>query len=410
MPVNDEQLQDLEMYNEPAEPSDTVTFEDECEPDEPSEPSAAELDAELRDPDGWKMRTPSEDDAEPWLEVPARKIVPLPNTWRALGGTTADWVNGELHETIMAHAGEPVIGTDEHHIVERLTKNLILADAKAWKTTLAMRLTYGMSLGNDFFDALPVPVTPQPVCYIHLELSPRQLVKRTQDATQGLSPSPFFYQERNVDAHLIRPEGQEAIRQSLKEAKKAMGRAPQILVLDPWQELVEGFDENSAQEMAPARKFIDRLISDFNVTVFICFHTGKDKTKGARGTSSIEGWRDTLFELTRTRERLTVKVESRWAEPIEPFTLIFQDGTLWDEGDVPKWTRQEQKIRNFVAACNWPVTRTALLAHLQTAEGMKPEAARKAIKRAEDSHAVTIKDDIVTVPCLGDVLGTLGTL
>jgi hypothetical protein len=57
--------------------------------------------------------------------------------------------------------------------------------------------------------------------------------------------------------------GQTLIRQEIE------GHKPDVLVLDQGQSLTVGVDENSAEEVSPAQHFIDELIQDYELTVFL---------------------------------------------------------------------------------------------------------------------------------------------
>lgn len=130
-------------------------------------------------------------------------------------------------------------------------------------------------------------------------------------------------------------------------------------MIDPWQSFIPGADENSFKEVSPAIAFMDWLIAEFKITIFLAVHLGKDHSRGARGHSILACWRDTLFKLNRTATTLTVGVETRWASPPDDFKLTFKDGTLW-EGDGPGWTKQAEEIRALLSANRGRLPREAI--------------------------------------------------
>src|ERR1700687_1126408 len=282
---------------------------------------------------------------------------------------------------------EVLIGTRENPLVRPLTKNLVQAPEKAFKTTFLVRLALGISAGETVFSSLPVR-HPRRVMYLHGELAPVELKQRLREAIVGLNrPLKNFFQGRCLTASLVTPPGQDAIRKLVDEYKSA------ILVIDPWQSFIAGADENLFKDVSIATAFMDRLIAECQVTIFLAIHLGKDHSRGARGHSTLAGWRDTLFSLKRTGTTLTVGVEPRWASPPDDLILTFRSGTLC-EGDGPGWTKREEKIRALLMANNGQLTRQQGGFGL----GLEDSAFRMALKRAYDNGAIDLQGETVRLP------------
>ncbi|HWW15168.1 MAG TPA: AAA family ATPase [Candidatus Dormibacteraeota bacterium] len=294
-----------------------------------------------------------------------------------------EWINADFSGTEQ----QVIVGTPENPLIRPGTKNFIEAPEKAFKTTMVMRLGMGMAAGQTLFPALPI-TRPVKVLYLHGELSPAEIKERTVSAVQGLTVPKTFLQGRDSNAHLITKEGQKVIRDLV-----ALYR-PDVLVLDPWQSFIAGSDENSFKDMSAATKFLDTLIEEFGVTLLIPIHQGKDHSKGARGHSTLAGWRDTRIRLVPIQNNLSVRVtvEPRWATPPDPFELKFKNGTVWP--DKAAWMGQTAKIREFVQDNGGLTTKTAVGEHLK----VTPGALRHALKRAEEAGAITISGDEVTLP------------
>ena len=151
---------------------------------------------------------------------------------------------------------EILIGTPEHAIVRPLTKNLIQAPEKAYKTTFLLRLTLALSIGDTVFPSLPANGSHR-VLYLHGELAPAELKERLQEAARELlRPLDQFFQGRSLSASLVTDQGRGAIRELVEQYR------PKVLVIDPWQSFIAGADENSFKEISAATKFLDMLISD----------------------------------------------------------------------------------------------------------------------------------------------------
>jgi AAA domain len=287
--------------------------------------------------------------------------------------------------------GEPVFGTKDNVLIGVGSKTLIEAPDKAFKTTFVLRLMAGLATGQTLFPELPV-FRPRKVLYIHGELSKREQAARLQSAVNGLlRPISNLYQGRSIDAHFIEPQGQGEIDELIQQY------GPEVVVFDPWQSFIAGYDENTYKDVSQAEKFIDRLVNDHDLTVFIPFHLGKNPGKGARGHSSLEGWRDNRMVLGRKDNTLTVKVEPRWAEPPDNLLLRFKDGTLWQADSTnQKWTPTEVKIRGLLQSHRGRLGRDELRGQL----GQSKDAFRQALKRAQESNAVLVEGDCVILPLI----------
>jgi hypothetical protein len=292
-----------------------------------------------------------------------------------------DWLNTNFSDA------EVLIGKPENPLVRPLTKNLVQAPEKAFKTTFLMRLTLGISTGETVFSSLPV-ANAQKVLYLHGELAPAELKERLLEAAAGLKrPLENFFQGKSLNANLLTAKGQDTILELGKQYE------PQIVALDPWQSFIPGADENVFRDVSVATAFMDKLIAECGVTVFVAIHEGKDSSRGARGHSSLGGWRDTLFALKRTGTVLTVRVEPRWASPPDDLKLTFRGGTLW-EGDGPRWTKQEEKMRTLLLANNCRLTRDQIGFGL----GLEGSTLRMALTRAQKRNAIELDGGIVRLP------------
>jgi AAA domain len=277
--------------------------------------------------------------------------------------------------------------TSENPLVRPLTKNLIQAPEKAFKTTFLMRLTMGISTGETVFPSLPVRRGHR-VLYLHGELAPAELKQRIREAAVGLKrPLDNFFQGRSLNANLLTREGQNTIMELGKQYE------PQLVAIDPWQSFIPGADENVFKDVSIATAYLDELISECRVTIFLAIHEGKDSSRGARGHSSLAGWRDTLFTLRRKGTTLTVGVEPRWASPPADLNLTFRGGTLW-EGDGPRWTKQDEKIRALLMANNCQLTRDQVGFGLE----LEDSALRMALKRAHEHQAIELDGESVRLP------------
>jgi hypothetical protein len=309
--------------------------------------------------------------------------------------TADDWASADFsNEDAGAIIG--LDNPDDEAIVGAKTKNMVEAPEKSFKTASLMRMLIGASVGKTVYPMLPFPRSTF-VYYMHGELSRREIKKRTKSAMQDLSgPFTNFHQGRKGKSHFIDADGQQVLHDLIaRRVKHAPAGMARVFVPDPWQSFITGYDENSFKDMSKATDFLDSLIEEFNLTMFLPIHLGKDHSKGARGHSTIAGWRDTRFRLEPNDpdepEYVTVTVTPRWGGRLEPFILRFNEGTMWPEA---KFRPQVTSIRKYVKTNGGRVSTKALGSFLN----LKEDSLRKALKRASDEGAIVVQGDEVTLP------------
>jgi len=296
--------------------------------------------------------------------------------------TAEEWLN------LKPEDGDVVLGSPENALIRPKTKNLIEAPEKCFKTTFALRLMLGLSCGTTVYPRLPVAKKGK-VLYMHGELSNAEIKERTRAAVADLNGPFDFLQGKALDAHLVTQEGRRVLESLVEQF------APEHLVLDPWQSFISGCDENSFKEISAAETFCNKLVETYGVTLWVPIHLGKNASKGARGHSSIGGWRDTRIALTRdTHDGVAVTVEPRWAEAPPRFHLRFDNGTLRPDAQGNGFNGQTATIRTFVESKGGKALKAELVEHLRKGG----EAGRKAIERAVNAHAIIPDGEYVSIP------------
>ena len=300
--------------------------------------------------------------------------VPIPEGYCM---TAEEWAAHDFSK----EESESLIGTATNAIVRPLTKNLVLAPEKAFKTTFLMRLMAGLAAGVTIYDELPVR-KPCKIVYFHAELNPAELQQRIAASVVDVDTQGRFIHNRDIRTHLINETGRQFIAETVQQYK------PDVVVFDPWQDLITGFDENSSKDTGIARAFMTSLIDTYKVTIFLVQHEGKDGSKGGRGHSSLAGWRDTLIKLTRKEgsNQVRISVSPRWGEPVT-LELTLNNQTLTSSTAVG-FTSQQSELRTLLK--EYPAGATTQ----QIADGLTKtlDAAYKMIQRAIKDGAV-IKND-----------------
>lgn len=181
---------------------------------------------------------------------------------------------------------------------------------KSGKTFVILSLGLHIAAGRDWFGH---PVQQGAVVYIAGEgtggLSNRI---KAMLAHYEIGPeTPFWTVRRTVNFTVAAEVNglETAIRQ-------AIGNMPlRLLVVDTLARAMPGADENSAQEVGAVIAAADYLKDNLACTVALIHHSGKDATRGARGTSALRGAWDAAFEITVSgKQTILTVVDQKEAE------------------------------------------------------------------------------------------------
>lgn len=102
-------------------------------------------------------------------------------------------------------------------------------------------------------------------------------------------PCPIDLQSDNADARRLIEVIQEA---ETRHSAKCVA-----VIVDTLARAMAGGDENTAVDMGKFVAHADRIRAATGATVNIIHHTGKDKAKGARGSSALRAATDTEIEI-----------------------------------------------------------------------------------------------------------------
>lgn len=96
---------------------------------------------------------------------------------------------------------------------------------------------------------------------------------------------------------------------------------PALIVFDTFSRALAGLDENSAKDVNMFFARAEKLARPVAAAVMIVHHTGKDASKGSRGSNSIPASCDTIFETvltSRYHATLTMEKQKDWSEWDKP--------------------------------------------------------------------------------------------
>jgi len=157
------------------------------------------------------------------------------------------------------------------------------------KTFVALDLAYNIAAGTPWMGR---KVHGGPVLYLPYE-GRGGLVNRAKALRQryGDAEVPLYFGHAPFNIR------EAAGRRDLGALMAQMPAKPVMIVFDTFAKALMGGDENSAQDVGSFNNAIEALIANTGACVVIVHHSGKDKSKGARGSSALLGALDTEIEI-----------------------------------------------------------------------------------------------------------------
>lgn len=157
-----------------------------------------------------------------------------------------------------------------------------------------------------------------PVVYIAAEggRGIKQRVRVWLDYHQCSHDLPFYIIDRAVP--LLQPESVH----ELLAAIRALPLPPALIFIDTLARSMDGGDENAAKDVNTVTAAADRIRQLHGAHVCIVHHSGKDGSRGARGSSALRGNVDTEIVVSKDQNTITVKCEKQKEdEQFQAFTL-----------------------------------------------------------------------------------------
>lgn len=157
------------------------------------------------------------------------------------------------------------------------------------KTFVALDLAYHVAAGAAWMGA---KVHAGPVLYLAYE-GTGGMVKRAQALRQR-------YGDADVPLYIVNSAfnlREKTGRAELGDIMALLPNKATLIVIDTFARALMGGDENSAQDVGAFNSAVAALIASTGACVLVIHHSGKDKTRGARGSSALLGALDTEVEI-----------------------------------------------------------------------------------------------------------------
>lgn len=171
------------------------------------------------------------------------------------------------------------------------------------KSYVALDLSYHVAAGRDWMRRR---VNGGPVLYLAFE-GLGGMPERAAALLRhyGAAAVPLVIEP--ADWNLREKAGREALGARMAEirAEHFGGREPALIVIDTLARSMRGGDENSAADVGALNDAVTALIGATGAAVLLIHHSGKDASKGARGSSALLGAVDTEIEVDGGRLRST---------------------------------------------------------------------------------------------------------
>ena len=203
---------------------------------------------------------------------------------------------------------------EEHYIVKRLlysrSMSCIYGPSGSGKTFFVLDIAAAVATGRNWNGR---KVRQSAVMYFGLE-GKRGLKKRIQALKKDgrlRDDSPFARVLcGSKELNLLDAGDVKKVVDVCRSFEKECGKKVGIIFIDTLARSTPGGDENSSQDMGVALVNAERISTLTGANVCVVHHSGKDITKGMRGSTAIYAGLDEVFEVTRHEDDQAIRV---WA-------------------------------------------------------------------------------------------------
>ena len=136
---------------------------------------------------------------------------------------------------------------------------------------------------------------------VYFAIERADLVKRRLRAHKrllGLKGTPIAVSSETID--LTHPEAYKKVIDTIRSAKTVLGAEIGLIVIDTFAKLIAagGGDENSAKDQGAVFANLQRVKNVTRVHAALIGHTGKDESRGARGSNALLGDVDLMVSIS----------------------------------------------------------------------------------------------------------------
>ena len=161
---------------------------------------------------------------------------------------------------------------------------------------------------------------------------------RDRGVTMTRETAPLHFSKQGLNFR--DPASVKAIRDDLRKVKDV-----KLIIIDTLARSFGGGNENASQDMGEFIQACDDIMHEFEATVLIVHHTGKDNSAGARGHSSFFGALDTCMTLKKIGQHDILLHCEKQKDAPEFEDMQFCFVTLCGDDDTPVLQRVATSTR-----------------------------------------------------------------
>jgi len=206
-------------------------------------------------------------------------------------------------------------------------KAIMFGPPKKGKSIVLNQLALAVVSGKDW---IGFKTNPKRVLYMNFEVGHKSWQRRLRKLSSGSGLMPnanLCLVSDLMGVRLDTPVGQAEMERVVVIHK------PHLIILDPFKKIISASSTNEDSVMA-CTDFLDKLIYQYGVSVFICHHTRKSKVGqsgvvdlGAQemtGTYYLAQWVDSIIALVPVaQDKIKLEFELRHAEDVmRPVNLV----------------------------------------------------------------------------------------
>ena len=272
---------------------------------------------------------------------------------------------------------EPII--DDGVLLDK-TILIVIGEAKAKKSFLAMNFALSISKGSGF--AGFTVQNSNKVLLLSAEggyFPTRERVKVMTREEQDVVLKNIFFR-KYVNLSIDDDDDYQTIRRMIEYSK------PKVVIFDPLIKF-HGQDENSSMAMNIVFKRFRELNNDYGISIIIVHHTGKNISRGGRGSSLITGEYDSAITMKKLGEKSELSFDMRHVETPKPRSIVFNKDTFWFES-----VDTENHVVEYLKE-HGPVSRTEIVNEWVSTDTYQSSHSYRLLKEAIERDLVSEGDD-----------------
>jgi len=201
---------------------------------------------------------------------------------------------------------------------------------------------------------------------LYLAFERADLVKRrlAAYAKQGFTNLPIAIGDQIID--LMAPGCVDIILAAIREAEKRLGVKIGLIIIDTYAKgiAIGGGDEDKAKDQGKCLGHLRRVQETSNVHIAIVGHTGKDESRGGRGSNAHQADTDVQVQISGEDAVKTARVIKGNDQPsgiLLQFTMRSEVMGVDEDGDeITVGILSDDEISGIPAKTKWPRSLTQL--------------------------------------------------